>query len=379
MTRLPASRCKVLLAILVALTAAKQPASITDQPAFERAIAAIRADANSYDKFKEPVAIELIGKSFAISMPVQDDIEGQGVAYFDYKDGKLILNVSPLNAWPRLDGPSSSMPVLIVNDGTRMTGSYIGQNAFGVTARVRNFRNISAGIAIVGSPKPMLSPMRAAMKSRYAKDTDWWVSMNLPPSEARALALNTQAVVQGTYTTLPSGKAGFCHSMGLSATLDSPSNYHTEQCFIGAKVTRIALVNKATGAVLKEWTTAGDPILGPELWGGIRAGMNKYEMKSAQPAITDYGYFEVNGLTARVEMMKEVASKVMVTVEGGATGQQLIAALTQRHGQPVISKCISRLCEAKWRVNGQVDAYLSITGEVTYQLSTAEPPFGFSP
>jgi hypothetical protein len=355
---------------------ADQSSSITDEESFRAAIAAIRADSNNYDKFKEPVSTTLIGRSFAITMPVQDGGEGRGIAYYDYEDGKLILNVSPSNAWPLLDGPSASMPVLIVSDDSEMTGSYIGQNAFGVTAEVRNFKNIGAGIAIVGSPKPMASPMRTKIGAQYLEDTDWWLSYDLPPSEARALALNTHAVVQGTYSMLPTGKAGFCHRMGLAATIDKPSNYSTEKCFVGAKITRIAFVNKLNGTVLKEWTTANSPRLGPELWGGIRVGMDKNDLKAAQPTITSYGSFQANGLSATVEMQKEVVARVRVSAPG-YTDKQVVAALTQRYGQPLTSKCYVTSCEGKWRVNGQVDAYLTIGGGVIYQLSDSEPPIGF--
>jgi hypothetical protein len=359
-----------------AVAADRQPASITDEAAFKAAITAIRADANNYDKFKEPVVTDLIGRSFAITMPLQEGGEGRGLAYFDYEDGKLILNVSPSKAWPWRAGPGEAMPVLIVSDSSKMTGSYIGQNAFGVTAEVRNFQNLGAGIAIVSGPKAMLSPMRAAISSKYGEDTDWWLTYQLPPSEAKAVGLNTNAVVQGTYANLPSGKPGFC-DLGIStATIDKPSNYRSEKCFVGAKITRIAFVSKSTGAVLKEWTLASAPRLGPELWGGIRVGMNKYELKAAQPTVTNYGYFEANGLKAMVEMQKGVASKVKVWT-GGASGEQVVAALTQRFGQPLTKKCYITSCEGKWKVNGEVDAYLSIGGDVTYQLSTDEPPIGF--
>jgi hypothetical protein len=378
MTRDAAKRASILVGIWAATLGADRPAAITDEAAFNAAITAIRADANNYDKFKEPVATDLIGKSFAITMPLlQEGGEGRGLAYFDYNDGKLLLNVSPSNAWPWREGPGQSMPVLIVSDSSKMTGTYVGQNAYGVTAEVRNFQNVGAGIAIISGPKPMLSPMRAAMNSKYGEDTDWWLTYQLPPSEAKAVGLNTNAVIQGTYANLPSGKPGFC-DLGIStATIDSPSNYRSEKCFVGASITRIALVNKTTGAVLKEWTLANAPRLGPELWGGIRVGMNKYDLKAAQPSITSYGYFEANGLKASVEMLKDVAAKVRVNAPGYPT-EAVVAALLQRYGQPVASRCITkRVCEGKWRVSEKVVAYLGIGGEVIYQLATDEPPIGF--
>lgn len=359
--------------------AAKQPASITDEAEFQRTIAAVRADAKNYDKFKEPVATDLIGKAFAITMPVQQQSEGQGVAFYDYQNGKLILDVSPQNAWPLLAGPKEKLPTLVISDNTDTTGRSIGQNAFGVTAEVTNFKNTGAGIAIVGSPKPMLSPMRARINATMLEDTDWWVALALPPSEAKALALDTVAVVQGTYAKLPSGNVGFCSTDAVSATLDRPSNYSSEKCFIGARVSRIALIQKSTNKVLKEWTTGTDPTLGPELWGGIRAGMKKQELKSLYPTITDYGHLDNNGQSVSVEMRKDVASKVRVNF-GATPSRFLMDMLNRQYGQPLAGKCITaNLCEGKWRANSEVDAYLSITGDVTYQLANEEPPVGFRP
>lgn len=377
MTRRAVARTAILLGIWAGTLAAKQPAAITDEAAFRAAIAAIRADANSYDKFKEPVETSLIGKSFAITMPLQDGGEGRGLAYYDYADGKLILNVSPSKAWPWREGPGQALPALIVSDSSKMTGTYVGQNAFGVTAEVRNFSNVGAGIAIVSSPKAMASPMNVKISARFADNTDWWLTYDLPPSEAKSVGLNTDAIIQGTYAKLPSGKVGFCDLGISSATIDKPSNYRSEKCFVGANITRIALVNRTTGAVLKDWTMANSPALGPELWGGIREGMNKYQMKAAQPAITDYGSFEANGLTAMVEMQKSVASKIRVNAPG-YSDEAVAAALTQRYGQPISTRCITkRLCEGKWQVRENVVAYMSMGGQVTYQLATDEPPIGF--
>ena len=379
MNWLVVARAGLLIGRGACVVAAKQPASITDQPGFEKAVAAIRADAQNYDKFKEPVGTDLIGKSFAITMPIQQESEGQGVAFYDYENGKLILDVSPQNAWPLLSGPSEALPTLIVSDTTRTTGSYIGQNAFGVTATVTDFRNSGAGIAIVGSPKPMLSPMRSRIGASILEDTDWWLALDLPPAEAKALALRTVAVIQGTYAKLPSGNVGFCSTGGISATIDSPSNYSSEKCFVGARISRIALVENGTDKVLIEWTTANNPILGPELWGGVRSGMGKSELKSVQPSITEYGSFESSGQRVSVEMRKGVASKVQVH-SSGSSGRPLMDALTRQYGQAIVGKCItSNLCEGRWQANTKVDVYLSITGDVTYQLSTDEPPIGFSP
>jgi hypothetical protein len=368
----------VVWVIAAAVAAPAQPEpSITDGEAFARGIAAIRADGNNYDKFKEPVQTGLIGHSFKLTLPATSEIEGQGTAFYDYKDGKLILDVSPSKAWPTLGRPRDGFPVLLVTSNTKTLGSYLGQNAFGATATVTSFKNLGAGIALVNTPKPMLSPMRASIGGNLLEDTDWWVSWDMPPAEAKALAKDTVAVIEGVYTKLPSGAEGFCQSGGVSATIDRPSNYYTEKCFVGANVTRIALINSATGTVLKEWTTATDPVLGPELWGGIRVGMNKYQLKQVYPAITDYGYIEGAKRGVQVGMAKGVVSKVEVR-HLGSSGKAVVAMLTSQHGRPASTKCYGDSCYAKWYVNRDVTAYLTLGTGVTYQPATDPPPIGFS-
>ena len=351
--------------------------SISDGAAFAHGIAAIRADANNYDKFKEPVQTGLIGHSFKLTLPATSETEGSGTAFYDYKDGKLVLDVSPSNAWPTLAMPGEGSPVLLVTSNTKTLGSYLGQNAFGATAKVTSFKNVAAGIALVNTPKPMLSPMRAIIGGNLLENTDWWIARDMPPADAKALAASTVAVIEGVYTKLPSGAEGFCQSGGVSATIDSPSDYQTEKCFVGANVSRIALLNSRTGEILKEWTTTSDPVLGPELWGGIRVGMNKYQLKAAQPSITDYGYVETNGHGAQVGMSKGVVSKVEVRYPG-TSGKALMGMLTSQYGPPASSKCFGDLCEAKWYVNRDVTAYLGIGTGVTYELSSDPPPVGFT-
>jgi hypothetical protein len=138
-------------------------------------------------------------------------------------------------------------------------------------------------------------------------------------------------------------------------------------------------MRKSTNELLKEWTTATDPTLGAELWGGIRAGMSKRDLKALYPTITDYGHLDKNGQSLSVEMRKDVASKVRLNY-GAMPTRSLMDMLNRQYGRAVAGKCITAsLCEGMWRANSQVDVYLSITGDITYQLASDEPPVGFRP
>jgi hypothetical protein len=309
-------------------------------------------------------------------MPAKDGSEGQGAVVYDYKDGALTLNVSPRNVWPTFVGSKESLPAFIVTENTRNLGSYVGQNAFGATARVTSLKNIGAAIAVVSSPKPMLSPMRTSIGGALLEDTDWWVRLQLAPSEAKTVALDTVGIIEGTYTRLPSGKAGACHFGGISATIDRPTNYSSEICYVGAHVKRIALARKSTGAIIREWTLENSPRLGAALWGKIQVGMNMRELRERYPAITNYGYLEADGI--QVKFSKEVAAAVEVR-NWPAKGKRLAKLLTEQYGAPIEIRCdYGSICEGQWKAAEGVSAYLTLLGWVTYQPADTAPPTGYS-
>lgn len=372
MMRTAFGACAALACFPVAL----QAQTVTDPGAFASAIDAVRSASRSTDKFAEPPPFAIEGKSFRLTIPAKDGSEGQGAVVYDYKDGTLTLDVSPRNVWPTLVGPKEKFPAFIVTEDTRNLGSYVGQNAFGATARVTSLKNIGAAIAIVSSPKPMLSPMRTSIGGAPLEDTDWWIRLQLAPTEAKTVALDTIGIIEGTYTRLPSGKAGACHFGGVSATIDRPTNYSSEICYVGAHVKRIALVRRSTGAVIKEWTLENSPRLGAALWGNIQAGMNMRELREPYPTITSYGYLEADGV--QVKLSKEVVSAVEVR-NWSAKGKRLAKLLTEKYGTPIEIRCdYDSICEGQWKVSEGVSAYLTLLGWVTYQPTDSAPPTGYS-
>lgn len=351
--------------------------TITDAPAFNAVVAALRKESMPADKFAEPVKLSIDGKPFKLVIPAADESEGQGGVRYDYAGGVLTLDVSPTMLWPGIVEVGQRLPALLVSSSTRNLGSSLGQNAYGAVAEVRTFVNFGSAIAIVSGPKPMLSPSRTDHGFDMLDDTDWWIRLSLPPAQAKAVAMDTVGIVEGAFTTLPSGKAGACHEGGASATLDHPSSYSSEVCYVGANVTRIALARRSTGEVIREWTLANAPHLGPVLWDGIRVGMTRRELEAAQPSITSYGYVEAGKI--QVEMRKEVVSSVEVR-DWPAHGRALAKLLTARFGQPTVLDCqYEYLCQGKWSAGDGVAAYLGIGGSVTFQSVDAKPPVGFHP
>lgn len=362
---------KTGVAMIVAMLGASAGAqTITDSPAFNSVISGLHRNAIPTDKFAEPLAFPLDGKSFKLTIPAADSNEGSGGVIYDYKDGVLTLDVTPTTLWPR-SGMSETLPGIIVSSNTKNLGTSLAQNAFGAVAQVRSFQETGAAIAMVSSPKAMLSPLDTDHHFDNMKNSDWWVRLTLTPSQAKAIALDTIGIVEGTYTKLPSGSAGACHFSGASATIDQPSSLSIEICYVGANITRIALARRSSGELIKEWTLENSPHLGPVLWDNIRAGMTKLELATAVPAITDYGYIEAD--EAQVEMTKEAVSSIQVR-NWPAKGKALAKYLTARYGTPREIDCgFDATCEGKWAAGEGVAAYM-INGWVTYQLEGDKPP-----
>lgn len=365
---------KVIVLIAAALPISVSAQTISDPSAFNQVIGAVRAESKSTDKFAEPLVSPIEGKSFKLTMPALEGSEGGGSTVYDYKDGILTLNISPRDLWPMMSGPEESLPSFLVSSTTKTLGSYVGQNAFGATARVRNFSNAGTAIAVVTGPRPMLSPMRTDIKADVLEDSDWWVRLPLPPTQAKAVAMDTVGIVEGSFTSLPSGKVGACNFGGLSATINRPSNYSSEICYLGANVKRIALMRKSTGEVIKEWTLASGPALGSTLWGSIKFGMNDRQLKAAYPTITDYRYIESENV--QVHMSKNVVSSVEVR-NWPEKGKGLAKFLSSKYGQPLDLDCqYDATCQGKWQAGEDVYAYLSMNW-VTYQVNNSKPPVGY--
>jgi len=366
-------RLSCLIACLASNTAHAQ--TISDPAAFTQTITAVRVSQHSTDKFAEPPAFPLEGKSFKLTLPVIDGGEGSGAIVYDYKDGALIIDASPRDVWPTSSGSGEALPSFKVSETSKSLGSYVGQNAYGATAKVSAFKDTNTAIALVSAPKPMLSPSRVRIGAQLLGDTDWWIKLELPPAQAKALVGDVMGIIEGKYTRLPSGKPGDCKSGGASATLDNPTEYYSETCYIGANIDRIAFIRKSTGEVLKEWTNENSPRLGRVLWDKVQEGMNVRELQAIYPSMTSYGYIESEH--AQINLINRVATSVEVR-RAGAGGKAIAQQLTDKYGSPIAIDCkYDGLCQGEWKAGDGISAYLGILG-VQYQPSDAKPPIGYS-
>jgi hypothetical protein len=364
------------MASVIATGAVAKPGSITGSPEFLREIATVRADSHNYDKFKEPVRGALDGQHFKITLPFDTDLIAFGATSYDYKAGNLLLSFSPDKSAPLLRPGSGSVKVVLIAENTRSLGSYVGQNAFGATARVHSLKNDGAGVALVSTPRPMQHAENVD-GIPVAPKSGWFFESQLPPAEAKALALKSAVEIEGVYAALPWGDAGFCDFNGSEATIQDPTDYFSEKCYVGAKIDRIAFVNEASGTVLKEWTLASDPTLGPELWGGVRVGMDKFQVKALWPSITDYGHLEANNESVSVRFGDDGVSSVEISLPYSERGQ--FGSLVSRYGQPVASRCVIETpCYGRWNLNNGVSVFLTGGGTLVYQPTDAAPPIGFS-
>lgn len=354
------------------LATAADAQTITEPAAFASAIASVRAEAHPADEFAEPAKLPIEGQTFRLTMTAASGLEGHGNVVYNYKEGSLIIDASPTKVWPTRIGPKESLSAFNVTDNTKNLGSFVGQNAYGTKANVSVFENISTAIAILSGPKPMPSPIRASLGGGLLEDTDWWVKLELPPAEAKAVANDVVGVVEGRYGRLPSGKAGSCLVTGVSATIDRPASYSTETCYVGAHIDRIALVRKSSGEVIKEWTNENSPRLGPVLWGKIQVGMNKTDLAFAYPAATGPGSLESENI--RLNFKQEVVSSVEVG-NWPAKDRALAKLLTQKYGKPIGFNCVGS-CTGKWKVSDEVSVYMTSLS-VIYQLTSAKPPIGY--
>lgn len=220
------------------------------------------------DKFAQTSAnSSVIGKSFRFVGSLSN---GQALAtapgpYYSYDDGKLRLIFYPKEhyAGPGLiDGPKYM--VGIIGGSRKPSRSYNGTNAFGVSARVLVEKLEGNGLAMLERPEGdvspymsefSLSPSLAARLPSPPKDT-YWVEVALPGPQARELAQDARLVVEGTITALENGKLSICKGMYGGPRVGNPREVYGSECWIGAKVSRIAFVRRSTGQVLKEWVIA---------------------------------------------------------------------------------------------------------------------------
>lgn len=187
-----------------------------------------------------------------------------GDAWYTYDDGKLRLNFNPREnyAGAGISGPKYFVGII---GGSRVpTRSYVGSNAYGVSARVQVERLEENGLAMLERPEGEVSPYKssipmspglAARLPPDPKDT-YWVEYALPGPQAKRLAQDAGLLVEGTIAALADGTLSYCEGTYIGAKIDNPLEIYGSKCWIGARVSRMAFIRMSTGEVLKEWVSS---------------------------------------------------------------------------------------------------------------------------
>lgn len=77
--------------------------------------------------------------------------------------------------------------------------------------------------------------------------------MNAGPDEARALTAAVRLKIEGHLSAGP-GELLDCDHDTDAATIDDPVQWDRMECSLAGELTRVTLIDRRTGAVLKEWT-----------------------------------------------------------------------------------------------------------------------------
>lgn len=208
------------------------------------------------------------GDNFTVKFPFLDGerrgVDSGGSSIWTYKEGVIQFHFSAGSTSFNLNGSRVGVPVIYYRAGSISTGSYRGQNAFGVSAHVKEYLGYEDGVAVASSPKGELSPYvdpstveffwkRAKSDAEMARWYDTYiVSLPTPPNEARRLATDVYAEMEGTIAPVR-GRITACDSRYSGPTINHPWEKTTYSCWAGARIERVAFIDRRDGRVLKEW------------------------------------------------------------------------------------------------------------------------------
>lgn len=334
------------------------PTSAADMPQagdLGTVIAAARHDdaARAQDRFApDTVDQSKTGKPFEVVIPFGngDVVRPSGSSAFysydpDRGELKLVLSTTTVRAPASSKGGLSGLnyyDLIELGSRSRPGSSYIGQNAFGASARVSVRHDSSDGIVPIDRPGD----------GEGYRSYD--IVLPLAGPAARAVAIDSVARISGTLALLDNGKLGGCATSYAEPKIDSPTEVFASYCFAGAKVGRIAFIRKSTGEVIKEWTIDDSPPSGPLLWKDIRYGMTKRQFMAAHPEI-DWpkyaGQIEIRdgGTAAKLNIRQGRITSVDTDVTDQSP-TELRATLLARYGAPIENRCeyIDNVCTMIW-------------------------------
>ncbi len=222
------------------------------------------------DRFAASLPTPPAGQTFRAELQPIDNQSG-GRAYrppadWDYADGALSLSLD-LNTY----GGQSGVILRALQTPGR---SYEASNAFGARRTVDVDYVVTDSLAVHAQPEP---------SGRY--------ELKLPVGgpEARRLARDVRAVIEGGTLPGAEGKSVLCHDDTLSPEIDFLQEVHTRDCVVSADVSRVAFVDSSTGKTLREWrnelTVSAAPTLTVEVKSAavMTAGPTSEQMTAYYP------------------------------------------------------------------------------------------------
>lgn len=205
------------------------------------------------------------GKPFKVALRLRSG-DSSGIApndgYYTYEDGQLLLMMSK-SSNPRPIYERDDTEVIYFNGINTPGKSYVGSNAFGASTRVsvQNWRRSALGVISIPpgedfpwSRKQLARNAAMGFRGGANESTNYYpYQVDISGPEARTLVENVRVEIEGTMTALTSGKLADCVRRYSGPAIDAPYSITQTTCWVGANITRIAYVNSATGAVLKEF------------------------------------------------------------------------------------------------------------------------------
>lgn len=260
------------LAIICGLTAcAVAQAQPMPSPELSAVLRAAHAGAarQRADKFAEVASPGVAGTPFRVQLRLRDG-DSTGVApntgFWTYKERRLTFHFSPEDV-----GPLGSRTKVFFIAGRMTPGRpYVASNAFGTSVRVSVENWSQDAIAIVKMPVGEVSPFyqgddpyraRLGLPAIQMPEDNFPYSVEASGPEARGLVTNVRLVIEGKFAPLfGKGSLTDCDIHHIAPDIDGPIEIILNACWVGAEISRIAYVNTATGAVLKEFVRKPPPI-----------------------------------------------------------------------------------------------------------------------
>lgn len=230
--------------LCVAAVAALPIGSATPNVAGALAIAHRNAKSQQADKFASTVATPNIeGEEFSVSYGLSDGsasgIDAVQSGYYTYLDGEFSVSFSTDQAGYDPANLKAIRAVAFFQAKHVVGGRYSGENAFGVTRVVTRYSIARNGIAFLGG--------------RLGEVGKQEFSTPLSGPEARRLARDLRVQITGSVARLPSGKLTECKEKYRGPTLNYPVAATWKDCWVGALVRRVALIDSKDGRTLRAW------------------------------------------------------------------------------------------------------------------------------